>query len=99
MEREFQRAVSFLLQARSVYQVSGDCLCAGRGRHTSGLNVTGVQTCALPISRGRARGRAARARPEEQGKGPPRPLTLAALLERSEERRVGKECIEPCRSR
>lgn len=26
MEREFQRAISFLLQSRSVYQVSGDCI-------------------------------------------------------------------------
>ena len=27
------------------------------------------------------------------------PLPLAGQLERSEERRVGKECIPPCRSR
>src|SRR5690349_22428293 len=49
-----------------------------------GLYVTGVQTCALPISRSPPR-RPARSCPGTDG----RPPTRAA---RSEERRVGKEC-------
>src|SRR6188508_3646552 len=63
---------------------------SSRRRHTRWLNVTGVQTCALPTSarvggpdrRSPAKYRMTRQRPP-----------------RSEERRVGKECIEPCRSR
>src|SRR5947207_13609988 len=65
--------------------------------------VTGVQTCALPISGARAP-----TRPSGQRRGPrpastgrpgwcyacylPRPMSDAAELLRSEERRVGKEC-------
>src|SRR3546814_1480621 len=64
---------------------------SSRRRHTRCALVTGVQTCALPISAS--------------------PLTLPqqmdqvekALIEqalkRSEERRVGKECVSTCRSR
>src|SRR2546425_8738994 len=65
--------------------------------------VTGVQTCALPISQGRADPRAVRqavrvrqpdvpARPG-QSRAHAGPLRATALeLRRSEERRVGKEC-------
>src|SRR3546814_5823280 len=78
---------------------------SSRRRHTRCALVTGVQTCALPIARkirrrqvgvhllseamalvrraGRAQGFAA------QAGGPAR----------SEERRVGKECVSTCRSR
>src|SRR3546814_10272140 len=72
---------------------------SSRRRHTSCALVTGVQTCALPISgcyRGRRRatgtGRAARALGRNcwPGWGDGR---------RSEERRVGKECVSTCRSR
>src|SRR2546423_13946614 len=55
--------------------------------------VTGVQTCALPISRRRARGAARRARAGRPG-WPPlrrRPWWLRSRR-RSEERRVGEEC-------
>src|SRR5690348_18493877 len=51
--------------------------------------VTGVQTCALPISRPRMRPPPARPCPprgDRAGRDRPRPLA------RSEERRVGKEC-------
>src|SRR6188508_1332971 len=65
---------------------------SSRRRHTSWLNVTGVQTCALPTSRA-SRWRAALAATVVGA------VLLAGLRERSEERRVGKECIEPCRSR
>src|SRR3546814_6046213 len=90
---------------------------SGRRRHTSCALVTGVQTCALPISPGknpwfehgkaqfflaRQDGRTigrisahidelALAQPAEQGMGPG--------TGRSEERRVGKECVSTCRSR
>src|SRR3546814_4380116 len=68
---------------------------SSRRRHTRCALVTGVQTCALPIS-------------------PPRKEKIrhisywalssslvfeAAVAARSEERRVGKECVSTCRSR
>src|SRR5210317_2331675 len=65
-----------------------------RRRHTRFLNVTGVQTCALPIS--------------PWGLTMPRINAPALAVEmdvsfvargRSEERRVGKECRIGCRSR
>src|SRR3546814_4280980 len=83
---------------------------SSRRRHTRCALVTGVQTCALPICRGSrligsgepigARGPA----------GNRRALLLAgrhalgkrggaAGGDRSEERRVGKECVSTCRSR
>src|SRR5881397_4275888 len=68
---------------------------SSRRRHTRWLNVNGVQTCALPISAGAD----LVAVLEVDG------VHLGAVDEgavaaaRSEERRVGKECIEPCRSR
>src|SRR3546814_7009644 len=74
---------------------------SSRRRHTRCALVTGVQTCALPIYGPafhrfrtiRRRGRAA-ARPNA------RALCRYARREwRSEERRVGKECVSTCRSR
>src|SRR3546814_3053967 len=64
-----------------------------RRRHTSCALVTGVQTCALPISRSTTSARPTR--PECAG-SPSRPITTRG---RSEERRVGKECVSTCRSR
>src|SRR5213076_3558198 len=64
---------------------------SSRRRHTRWLVVTGVQTCALPISAPRRRGRPAPGRRR-------RTRSRRAGL-RSEERRVGKECYQPCRSR
>src|SRR5881397_2199940 len=69
---------------------------SSRRRHTRWLNVTGVQTCALPISR---RGTRTTSPAPERPRASPAPTSPTASSTRSEERRVGKECIEPCRSR
>src|SRR3546814_2026954 len=68
---------------------------SSRRRHTRCALVTGVQTCALPISlrighvRNADRRRTVARRVGQQHR----------RLERSEERRVGKECVSTCRSR
>src|SRR3546814_8076608 len=80
---------------------------SSRRRHTRCALVTGVQTCALPIfGIGRA---LPRQHMPQQGGGRidvrgRRDLgqsvaLLGGLVERSEERRVGKECVSTCRSR
>src|SRR3546814_7595197 len=87
---------------------------SSRRRHTRCALVTGVQTCALPISgdqRHFREGRgvwlqvpaALRDRNGRSGRGR-RSLRIeieaaAVHLRRSEERRVGKECVSTCRSR
>src|SRR3546814_11310671 len=78
-------------------------LFSSRRRHTRCALVTGVQTCALPIW-GLLVGLAAYAGHllGELFQAPFWMLTAregADLLERSEERRVGKECVSTCRSR
>src|SRR3546814_2947573 len=70
---------------------------SSRRRHTRCALVTGVQTCALPIY------------PLESSFGCCLRLDdlqafygicrVAGIPERSEERRVGKECVSTCRSR
>src|SRR3546814_16701363 len=101
---------------------------SSRRRHTRCALVTGVQTCALPISfvvatvdggfgvpvdvaakagfdeygrpKGRAAKRAEKAAQDDDGSGGPVPADEAAEAQaRSEERRVGKECVSTCRSR
>src|SRR3546814_10560313 len=73
---------------------------SSRRRHTRCALVTGVQTCALPISDAwRIVGR--RQQVDHQRA---EDLDLAgdagdAYVHRSEERRVGKECVSTCRSR
>src|SRR3546814_5381188 len=84
---------------------------SSRRRHTSCALVTGVQTCALPIcvvvvleveldAPAHVVGRLA-----ELAEGlPDGPAHLGQALgpddqQRSEERRVGKECVSTCRSR
>src|SRR3546814_3196173 len=75
---------------------------SSRRRHTRCALVTGVQTCALPISPRWALCSAAR--PSVGLTMPPaksaarRPVKSIAAA-RSEERRVGKECVSTCRSR
>src|SRR3546814_7093188 len=66
---------------------------SSRRRHTRCALVTGVQTCALPISSDPTYASC-------KGVGD-QALTLAIsrLEHRSEERRVGKECVSTCRSR
>src|SRR6059058_6431937 len=64
---------------------------SSRRRHTICRYVTGVQTCALPISRStRRRSTFGCWRGQAWCDG---------VCEGSEERRVGKECVTTCRSR
>src|SRR3546814_1859036 len=69
---------------------------SSRRRHTRCALVTGVQTCALPIwTRHQAY---AELTPKGLMSGPGGAQDFAAGA-RSEERRVGKECVSTCRSR
>src|SRR3546814_4540352 len=89
---------------------------SSRRRHTRCALVTGVQTCALPISLAAPVAAAVGLTVSAVALGPldmtvDRPWLLAGFavlgaaataaltLARSEERRVGKECVSPCRSR
>src|SRR3546814_4300248 len=63
---------------------------SSRRRHTRCALVTGVQTCALPIC---ARTMSLSFKDLDQYTG------ARASRGRSEERRVGKECVSTCRSR
>src|SRR3546814_6392630 len=74
---------------------------SSRRRHTRCALVTGVQTCALPIFSSRAFGRASRAtRPFIFGRiASSSRSECRKARKRSEERRVGKECVSTCRSR
>src|SRR3546814_14465500 len=69
------------------------CFFSSRRRHTRCALVTGVQTCALPISSPVSVGGRGGAWFVDAPFGP------AVLRHRSEERRVGKECVSTCRSR
>src|SRR3546814_2413652 len=85
---------------------------SSRRRHTRCALVTGVQTCALPISRERdplaairlerdvvtAAGQFDRAQIATLQIEQRRRIDTAIVL-RSEARRVGKECVSTCRSR
>src|SRR3546814_3244146 len=85
---------------------------SSRRRHTRCALVTGVQTCALPISKILGTGAARElfllgeklSAEEAFAKGIYTRLfddeeLRKATMERSEERRVGKECVSTCRSR
>src|SRR3546814_7108373 len=66
---------------------------SSRRRHTRCALVTGVQTCALPIC-------STVGNPEKIAREKPRTGPGCARNQpRSEERRVGKECVSTCRSR
>src|SRR3546814_9563711 len=81
---------------------------ASRRRHTRCALVTGVQTCALPISQASpnssvfnfsekvsdAVAKPKRTKQKKKGKA-----KGSQHKQRSEERRVGKECVSTCRSR
>src|SRR3546814_10618626 len=69
------------------------CFFSSRRRHTRCALVTGVQTCALPIFPD-PYVRLPLGDPARRGR-----RLAHAPLERSEERRVGKECVSTCRSR
>src|SRR3546814_2923298 len=69
---------------------------SSRRRHTRCALVTGVQTCALPISdAGGCRWKLIFAPRASASRGSSMPTPIG----RSEERRVGKECVSTCRSR
>src|SRR3546814_3207249 len=74
---------------------------SSRRRHTRCALVTGVQTCALPIYLS-GHGLADRGGPlsdviiEDVGLSS---VAIMIISARSEERRVGKECVSTCRSR
>src|SRR3546814_1939837 len=93
------------------------CICvlfffSSRRRHTRCALVTGVQTCALPISAamwvekegayGNAERRTHVWRQLVDAPGEARSdswIMMEFAKRRSEERRVGKECVSTCRSR
>src|SRR3546814_10646130 len=81
---------------------------SSRRRHTRCALVTGVQTCALPILQ-RILGELAGVRENtlylpaacrflEREKAEEGPYRRQPEVARSEERRVGKECVSTCRS-
>src|SRR3546814_8849014 len=82
---------------------------SSRRRHTRCALVTGVQTCALPISllsiggppvtRISASVPSVICCPDGVRTGSARNLSTLSRISRSEERRVGKECVSTCRSR
>src|SRR3546814_6267789 len=78
---------------------------SSRRRHTRCALVTGVQTCALPICPVAAcseivgQDDSAIEAPPEIGNDERRLHVRAYNHWRSEERRVGKECVSTCRSR
>src|SRR3546814_8178388 len=80
---------------------------SSRRRHTRCALVTGVQTCALPIYHHVPGGDGGREHDDRRGKDRrdhARHIELerqerALVHVRSEERRVGKECVSTCRSR
>src|SRR3546814_10202615 len=85
-------------------------LFSSRRRHTSCALVTGVQTCALPIYRPPRAALSRREISADHHRHRPRDdcgdrQCQGALhrsrgpVRRSEERRVGKECVSTCRSR
>src|SRR3546814_981850 len=86
------------------------CICfffSSRRRHTRCALVTGVQTCALPIWMPvkplaialDAVNRLDDVLELEADAGEDRPPAELLVIARSEERRVGKECVSTCRSR
>src|SRR3546814_5045376 len=82
---------------------------SSRRRHTRCALVTGVQTCALPIFHGWPAAMRASypaialsivsVRPISSSPCRRQCLRNGSISKRSEERRVGKECVSTCRSR
>src|SRR3546814_5860344 len=84
------------------------CLCylyfvsfffSSRRRHTRCALVTGVQTCALPICRYASAASYQRQFAEAAANNVREGTLMPPEANRSEERRVGKECVSTCRSR
>src|SRR3546814_17497553 len=72
---------------------------SSRRRHTSCALVTGVQTCALPIYATRPAASAGLSPSAMGGLSAVGNFYPDHLGDRSEERRVGKECVSTCRYR
>src|SRR3546814_5262458 len=72
---------------------------SSRRRHTRCALVTGVQTCALPISIINDCGSWTYAELGDLAARIAGLIETEGLVPRSEERRVGKECVSTCRSR
>src|SRR3546814_1901469 len=72
---------------------------SSRRRHTRCALVTGVQTCALPISKADAQRVGEILRIDASSADNSVDLATDWVGSRSEERRVGKECVSTCRSR
>src|SRR3546814_5163144 len=72
---------------------------SSRRRHTRCALVTGVQTCALPISPKNLKRHRRYLFPKSPKRRKHQPPPKPASSSRSEERRVGKECVSTCRSR
>src|SRR3546814_1838189 len=85
----------FMLCERWCFTLSICLFFSSRRRHTRCALVTGVQTCALPICLTARQLRGLRPAPSTAC------VTRRTMLfdTRSEERRVGKECVSTCRSR
>src|SRR3546814_11463256 len=104
---------AFFIVLRVIFVICQICFFSSRRRHTRCALVTGVQTCALPISpsRGCRTRSLAGPFPSSSRRPPPArgadgPVQLRPSIParpdkrgRSEERRVGKECERTCRSR
>src|SRR3546814_20135761 len=73
--------------------------CSSRRRHTRCALVTGVQTCALPICSSRGRSKSWLREIQTSGRASDESTPMRSVASRSEERRVGKECVSTCRSR
>src|SRR3546814_6313472 len=72
---------------------------SSRRRHTRCALVTGVQTCALPISNAAELAAYVKRLKGLRALPPALKTVLEQIPARSEERRVGKECVSTCRSR
>src|SRR3546814_6519581 len=79
--------------------ISCICVCffSSRRRHTRCALVTGVQTCALPISC--LVPALAQAQDDDAAQTTAPSAASKTPAKRSEERRVGQECVSTCRSR
>src|SRR3546814_2742278 len=92
----------FCLLVRMWWLLDVFFLFSSRRRHTRCAFVTGVQTCALPIYSLREARQVlpgAPAQPRHREHAPRRRRDRGPHGTRSEERRVGKECVSTCRSR
>src|SRR3546814_7191126 len=97
------RTLTVLHSSPKSWSISSRINYSSRRRHTRCALVTGVQTCALPI--GRRLQHVAAAKDQDADafvrgtEGLRRLADLRADERRSEERRVGKECVGPCSAR